>query len=168
MLSVLERYLPGSHADEPGPGNSSVEEPVPSSIDRVESGDSIPFFDQGIFDRLTGDVSAEFVPQMVNLFIEEIGDRGARIQNGLTTLPLQTLLDEAHTIKSSAGAFGALKLQTTARAMESACIQEDRVTAENLGSILEKQIQRTLLIFRERLEILDRSGNDEVDPGHSE
>lgn len=168
LLSVLERYLPPSHADEPGPGNLSVEELVPSSADRGESGDSIPLFDQGIFDRLTGDVSAEFVPQMVNLFIEEIGDRGARIQNGLTTLPLQTLLDEAHTIKSSAGAFGALKLQTTARAMESACIQEDRVTAENLGSILEKQIQRTLVIFRERLEILDRSGNDEVDPGHSE
>ncbi len=103
------------------------------------------------------DMSADVVPQMVDVFIEEIDNRGARIRDGLTTLPLNSLLDEAHTIKSCAGSFGALKLQATASAMESACIQEDRASAEKLGSLLDEDLRQTLRIYRERLECLEGS-----------
>ncbi len=154
LLDVLEKYLPAIDPMIPDEAASTIGESIPVPVASCDHDDSIPVFDESVFNQVTEEVSMDVVPQMVSLFIEEIGDRGARIRSGLTTLPLDSLLDEAHTIKSCAGTFGALKLQATASAMEKACIEENRALAEKLGSNLGKHVEQTLHIFREQLERL--------------
>ncbi len=104
--------------------------------------------------RLAHDTSAEMLPTMVSMFLEEVSMRAEKIEHGITVLSLEQLCDEAHTIKSIAGTFGALKLQELAQDMETSCREDRRDEAVRLAHLLPGLWHKTLPLYRN--EIKDR------------
>jgi PAS domain S-box-containing protein len=151
LFETLQQYLPC-------PQSAAVTCNEPSqAVDvahGVELDDSGALLDDAAICQLAEDTSAELVPNMVSLFIEEIVSRAGRVSEGLNSLPLESLEDEAHTLKSCAGTFGAIRLQGLARAMEAACRQGNRNSAENLGSQIPEILAQTLQAYRDRFGFL--------------
>jgi CheY-like chemotaxis protein/HPt (histidine-containing phosphotransfer) domain-containing protein len=151
LIETLQRYMPG-----PQPVTVAGNEPS-QAVDvahGVEPDGSVALLDDAAISQLKEDTSAELVPTMVSLFIEEIVSRAGRVSEGLNSLPLESLEDEAHTLKSCAGTFGATRLHGLARAMETACHQGNRKSAENLGSQIPEVLAQTLQAYRDRFDFL--------------
>ena len=151
LIETLQRYMPG-----PQPVTVAGNEPS-QAVDvahGVEPDGSVALLDDAAISQLKEDTSAELVPTMVSLFIEEIVSRAGRVSEGLNSLPLESLEDEAHTLKSCAGTFGATRLHGLARAMETACRQGNRKSAENLGSQIPEVLAQTLQAYRDRFDFL--------------
>jgi PAS domain S-box-containing protein len=151
LFETLQHYLPGPHPVAEVCNEAS--QPV-AVADGVEPEGSGALLDDAAISQLAEDTSAELVPKMVSLFIEEIVKRAGRVSEGLNSLPLESLEDEAHTLKSCAGTFGAIRLQGLAKAMEAACRQGNRKSAENLGSRIPEVLAQTLQAYRDRFDFL--------------
>ena len=118
LLTLLQRYLSSSEASSPG-------RPVEVSADNSGASETqLPLRDPGIISALSADTSADMLPMMMQTFVDEITDRVQRITDGLDSLPMAVLEDEAHTLKSCAGTFGALRLQALASEVETTCREE--------------------------------------------
>jgi CheY-like chemotaxis protein/HPt (histidine-containing phosphotransfer) domain-containing protein len=151
LIETLQHYIPGPHSVTVAGSEPSQAVDVAHG---VEPDGSITLLDDAAISQLAEDTSAEFVPKMVSLFIEEIVTRAGRVSEGLNSLPLESLENEAHTLKSCAGTFGAIRLQGLARAMEAACHQGKRKSAENLGSQIPEVLAQTLQAYRDKFDFL--------------
>ena len=87
---------------------------------------------------------------MVEAFLQESQSRVGCIRDGLNSLSLERLRDEAHTLKSLAGTFGALSLQGVAKEMEQACREGNAEAANSLGLMLEELFNETHQVYRKR------------------
>lgn len=142
LLTLLQRYLSPSETGSPG---GSVE----ASADNSGAGETqLPLRDPGIISALSADTSATMLPMMMQTFVDEIADRVQRITDGLDSLPMAVLEDEAHTLKSCAGTFGALRLQALAREVETACREGRRAATRALAEKLHATLQDTLSSYR--------------------
>jgi len=84
--------------------------------------------DRDVLAQLAQDLDADLLADVLRQFVEETRERVARIA-GETDRAL--LMREAHTLKSTAGTFGASNLCSAARALEMACRE---AVAEREGS----------------------------------
>jgi CheY-like chemotaxis protein/HPt (histidine-containing phosphotransfer) domain-containing protein len=123
--------------------------PVKELPDVAELNEGLPLVDDEAFGRLASDTSAEVVPTMVEMFLNESRERVELIDNGLNTLELSELGDQAHTIKSLAGTFGAPRLLEFARAMEYACLEGDREAALKLGALMLPLYEETAVLYQQ-------------------
>jgi len=73
---------------------------------------------------------------------------------------LAVLEDEAHTLKSCAGTFGATRLQDLARDVEAACREGRTDSALSLGAGIDDVLHKTLNAYRERFDYLASSSDD--------
>lgn len=151
LVESLQHYLPGPESVAVARKEASQAVDVTRDVEPDGSG---ALLDDVAISQLAEDASAELVPKMVSLFIEEIVSRAGRVSEGLNSLPLESLEDEAHTLKSCAGTFGAIRLQGLAKAMEAACRQGNRKSAENLGSQIPGVLAQTLQAYRDRFDFL--------------
>ncbi len=74
--------------------------------------------DQGTFDGLKAAVGADYVPELVNAFLEEAPALVAQLQTALAAGDAETFRRAAHSVKSNAATFGATRLFELARELE--------------------------------------------------
>jgi len=115
--------------------------------------ESLSLLFEEALERLAMDTSPEEVPAMVEIFLNESSLRIGRIRDGLQSMELESLCDEVHTIKSIAGTFGALRLQSVAAAMEQACREGEHEKAQQLGAGLLALYDETYQVYRSRFKV---------------
>jgi CheY-like chemotaxis protein len=144
FFAVLDRHLSS------GPTADDTLQEVQTKGDEDIEGTRPPVIDDEAMRRLAADVTEVAVPGMLQLFVDEIAERGRRLSEALETASAEIAADEAHTLKSGAGTFGASRLQRLATDIESACREGDAAAAEELGGRLREALAETLAAYRER------------------
>ena len=151
LFDTLARHLPV--AGETAPENGAEERQT-----GVDPGK--PLLDEAVIQQLAEDVTEAAIPGMMQMFIDEAAMRAGRVLAALQDSSAAGLEDEAHTLKSSAGTFGALRLQALARDIEAACREGNRAAAEKLGRGLGTLAEETLAAYRQRFDIPTQTAND--------
>jgi CheY-like chemotaxis protein len=109
LLKVLEKWLPeSSAAAQDATANETASQP--SQV-----------LDINTLEQLARDTSPEMLPRMLAAFLEEAASRVKAISQHLSPPAVEQLQREAHSLKSSAGTFGAFELQQLALELELAC-----------------------------------------------
>ena len=139
LLATLERWLAQPEADAArraaeaanDAGNSTGPQPVvsaaaaaappPSPLPSPPVAPAVPVVDQAVLDQLEADTDHDVLGRVVQLFVEESRVRLDSIDAALTRDDWKTLQREVHTLKSSAGTFGARQLQEHARQLNDFC-----------------------------------------------
>ena len=128
-----------------------------------ESEQELEVLSETVLTQLTKDTSAESLPMMISVFINEIKKRTEGIEAAAINLDEMEIREQAHALKSCSGTFGGLRLQVAAQQLEdlasksSACANPDAV-AEAL-----KVAEKTLVAYSEYRENLQAS-SDSPDP----
>ncbi len=121
------------------------------------AGSGAPLIDEDAVRKLAEDVTPGAVPAMLQMFVTETVQRAENLGLALDRSSLDVLEDEAHTLKSCAGTFGATRLQTLAREIEAACREGNQETAETLSRRMPEVLQQTLAAYRARFAYLSET-----------
>ncbi|WP_416397232.1 response regulator [Allohahella sp. A8] len=109
---------------------------------------------EDVLEQLIKDTSAENLPMMISVFMNEIKKRLEGLEKAEASSDELEIREQAHALKSSSGTFGGLRLQTAAKELEelashsSACSDGDAITK------LKQVAEETLVAYadyRERL-----------------
>lgn len=121
------------------PNKQNKKPPVsPSSKNKYQ------FFDINILDQLVSDISEEALPKILDLFFGESEKRVPAMYEFYRQQAWQKLGDEAHTLKSGAGNFGAKQLQNKAEAIEVAVREKDYTIIDKEMLTLNTLLQNTI------------------------
>jgi len=125
--------VPAAPSDTPAPAAAGAAEmevldlEIPDlEIPDLEIPD-LEVLDMEVLQQLARDLDAELLADVIRQFVEETLERAERIARGGAEAAegnpadLAGLAKEAHTLKSTAGTFGARDLSAAARALELAC-----------------------------------------------
>ncbi|NKN33577.1 PAS domain S-box protein [Marichromatium bheemlicum] len=114
-LSLQPTKRPPSPPEDPGamPTAPGVKPPVPD-------------LDPRILDQLADNTAPELVPELIGMFLEESAGRVATLIDQQASEDIGRIQTEAHSLKSGAGSFGALRLQRLAQEIEKAAKEKDR------------------------------------------
>jgi len=112
------------------------------------SAEGSELMDQRTLSDLEKETSHELVTQIIGIFIEETGERMAALLEAGRNQQLESVVAEAHAIKSSAGTFGAFLLQEVAGRVE--LLGRQGKLAESIALIdsVEETSQKTLQLYR--------------------
>ena len=92
--------------------------------------------DMKVLERLESDTSPEAMPRLLATFRRETARRVAAVSRLRSAQVLHALQREAHSLKSSAGTFGAASLQQLDRDLESSCRDHADGPAGDLAAAL--------------------------------
>jgi PAS domain S-box-containing protein len=98
--------------------------------------DNCPLVNEQVLQQLVNDTSAEIVPELLILYIEDSEKRVEIIKHAIIDEDFEILEFEAHTIGSSAIAHGNSKLHELARITEKHCKQQQQAQALNQAKAL--------------------------------
>jgi len=107
-----------------------------------------PLLENKILQKLALDTSTELVPEMVNIFIQELSDCYTKLQDALQKQNMELISTEAHTLKSTSGTYGALRLQATALSIDSYANANDISQVLNLTPRLLQLIEETIRVYK--------------------
>ncbi|RED54360.1 hybrid sensor histidine kinase/response regulator [Aestuariispira insulae] len=107
-----------------------------------------PVVDEIVFRQLQEDAGPEVVPQLIDVFLNELVGRVSRINEAEPDGDSETIAKEAHALKSSAGSFGATKLHLLAKDVEKAARREERKLLSDLVPQLSDTGEETERQFR--------------------
>ena len=110
LLETVEKWLRAPLSAGAAPGFGPCAAAVPEAAGDV--------LDRDVLAQLAQDLEADLLADVLRQFVEETRERVARIT---AESDLAVLTREAHTLKSTAGTFGARALCAAARALEMAC-----------------------------------------------
>nr|WP_246499303.1 PAS-domain containing protein [Azospirillum soli] len=102
--------------------------------------------DTEVLDQLAQDLDAELLADVIREFVEETLARAERIAAG--GADLTSLANEAHTLKSTAGTFGARYLSAAARALEKACRDNAVGEVESLRGDIPRLAREAVEAYR--------------------
>ena len=95
------------------------------------SNDASEIIDQATLDTLAEETSAELMPELMSIYIDETSNRLQELQAAVNS-------SGTHAIKSSSGTFGALKLQEAARHVETSGREGDEsLMREGIPDVLD-------------------------------
>ncbi|MBB3262872.1 PAS domain S-box-containing protein [Azospirillum sp. OGB3] len=120
LLETVARWLDAAPLESSAPA-------VPSDASAAAGGLETGVLDMEVLQQLAQDLDAELLADVIRQFVEETLERAERIARGGAEAAegrpadLAGLAKEAHTLKSTAGTFGARDLSAAARALELAC-----------------------------------------------
>lgn len=92
--------------------------------------------DGGVIRQVASDAGLEDVAGLVRIFMEELMQRRDAIVRALAEDDMATLHHEGHSLKSAAGTFGALPLQTLAVEVDACCKRGDLGAAKSAAKKL--------------------------------
>ncbi len=97
--------------------------------------------DTRVLDQMIEDVGAERAHRLLRIFMGEARARMERVLAAATAGELTALRAECHTLKGSAGSFGAVAVEREANEIVAACRSGDTTDAvaraENLGVLVD-------------------------------
>ncbi|WP_448192196.1 PAS-domain containing protein [Azospirillum sp. sgz301742] len=108
LLDTVARWLPAEPA---APGGGVAEE--------AEDGPAADTLDAEVLEQLARDLDQELLADVIRQFVDETQARAGRIAEAEDDV--KVLAQEAHTLKSTAGTFGAKRLSAAALQLELAC-----------------------------------------------
>lgn len=148
LLEVVSRRLT---VLEPNVSNAGVDRQfLNQSFEHVE----LTLLDDKIVTLLGQDVPEQQFPKMMKLFVSEINERVAILSAAIDSSSLEAVEMEAHTIKSCAGTFGALRLQALANEIEQVCKAGGADKLMELRIRLHALSKETLNVYRRKYEYL--------------
>ncbi|MDR6769494.1 response regulator [Azospirillum sp. BE72] len=114
LLETVEKWLRASQRSEPSADGSAGFGPCAAAAPEAAG----EVLDREVLAQLAQDLEADLLADVLRQFVEETQERVARITEETDRA---VLTREAHTLKSTAGTFGARALCSAARALEMAC-----------------------------------------------
>ena len=145
MLDLVDRLTSG---DRPTP----VVAPTPAKPRKPKAKPSdLPVLDATHLDSIRQVMTpGEFV-DLIGAFIDGATDRLAKIERLAGTSDFPSILREAHDMVSTAGNFGARRVERTARQLEAAAKAGDPATTEDAAAELQHEATAALSALRERV-----------------
>lgn len=107
-----------------------------------------------VLNQLTKDTSAESLPMMISVFINEIKKRIEGIDRAEALGDESEIREQAHALKSCAGTFGGMRLQAAAHELENLA-SRSRACSDDVIPMVRKVAEQTLEAYsgyRERLQ----------------
>jgi CheY-like chemotaxis protein/HPt (histidine-containing phosphotransfer) domain-containing protein len=142
LLATIARWLPALPAahDQPSSviastGASTGTAAIPAvSADEPQQDDVL---DITVLEQLRHDLDEIVLPDLIDAFLSEARQRSRRMVEAAVTGNLPMVEREAHTLKSSAGTFGATRLARAVESLERICRETDIGAAGRIsGAIL--------------------------------
>jgi len=99
--------------------------------------------DKNILEKLVLDTSAEVLPDMIGIFLQELDKREKNLKQALLKKDFNQVAEEVHALKSSAGTYGAKKMQNLTIKIDSLCKHSNHVEVEKLLNDLMPIIQES-------------------------
>lgn len=96
-----------------------------------------------VIQNLIRDIGPDSVPLMIETFLEELAKRITSLDQAVNENDFISAERDAHTIKSTSGAFGGLKLQAIASELELSCKQKDSESVKKLAPQLKYTAKNT-------------------------
>jgi len=115
LLDAVEAVLATRRQPQPEP---LLSPPEPHARQPAQAAREAPLIDRGVLDELRQSVEPSRLPDLLALFAEETEARLARMAEALAAGDQAELARIAHTLKSTAGAFGATALARAVSALE--------------------------------------------------
>ena len=110
----------------------------------IEQDETLPILDEPTLVKLADETNPTIMRRIIGLFIEETQNRADHIITARSTGDLERLQREAHSLKSSAGTFGALRLQAHAKALETACREQQSERYQKLAESMPELVRVAL------------------------
>ena len=128
--------------------------PIPVAGNRAEpdsaDGDEAELMDQQVLADLENETSRELVTEIIGIFIKETGERLDELREAGTREDPSSVIAAAHAVKSSAGTFGAMRLQAAAGRVELLGRQgKEEESIALIESVLDIS-DKTLRLYAER------------------
>lgn len=117
----------------------------------------IKWLDLRVLRKLSDDTSAEIVPNMVEVFIDELREQATLIETAARDSDLSLMERESHIIKSSAGMYGAPRVRSSATRLNKACKVDDASAAFSLAEALAADIPYTIAALRIHYDLPERA-----------
>ncbi|MFC5358571.1 PAS-domain containing protein [Azospirillum himalayense] len=124
LLETVARWLDAAPLEPAAPAEATT--PMTEGVPEMGVLD-MDVLDMEVLQQLARDLDADLLADVIRQFVEETLERAERIDRGGAAAAdgnpadLAGLAKEAHTLKSTAGTFGARDLSAAARALELAC-----------------------------------------------
>ncbi len=112
------------------------------------SSEDVSLIDEKVLKNLGEDTMPELIPEMIARFIKELLVRLKNIADARENKDIEALKFESHTLGSSAGTFGALRLHQLARKVEALCLENNKEEAFKLIGMLGDVGLKTVNAFR--------------------
>ncbi len=133
LFEILVRYSPGSK-HEPGTVAGVTAEQSDPSEALSDTQDTL--LDPAVLQQLAADTSADALPRLLDIYLQEIGQRVDAMLGLDRTQQRADLEREAHSLKSSSASFGAPRLAGLCKGIESAAREgDDDKLASCLGEL---------------------------------
>ncbi|QSP93969.1 PAS domain S-box protein [Marinobacter salinisoli] len=110
-----------------------------------------------VLDQLAADTSPETIPMMISVFINEVKKRLQHIENASVKNDEDEIREQAHALKSCAGTFGGLHLQSIAKQVEDAAIGHAAGSDQALLELLQTVAEQTLMKYSQYYEQLQQT-----------
>ena len=105
--------------------------------------------DKAMFEELQSSAGADFVTELVGTFAEEAPPLLAELRAARAAADADGFRRAAHTLKSNGATFGAVELQTLARALELAGLAADPAADEAAIDALQAALNRAVTALQE-------------------
>ncbi|HSK38853.1 MAG TPA: PAS-domain containing protein [Arenibaculum sp.] len=142
LLDVVGRWLPT------GAGHSVPLSPLPPPQAVAPLEPAAGILDHDVLDQLALDLDRNVLPELIVAFMREADSRVGDIAQATAALDLDALERHAHTLKSSAGTFGATRLSDCMRKIEGACRMGDTDRAVGLATQVPALVAATCQAYR--------------------
>ena len=107
--------------------------------------------DIGVLVRMEQETSRELVKEIIGIFVRETGEHLAALAKAGEAADQPAVVTEAHAIKSSAGTFGALRLQDVSGSVEVLGRQGNLAEAIAAIEVVEKVAEKTMQLYSSRI-----------------
>jgi PAS domain S-box-containing protein len=153
LLATIARWLPAAPAelkrsDDGGPakGSGPVTEPG-GDLQRTGTRQDVPL-DIAVLEQLRHDLDEVVLPDLIGAFLTEARQRSRRMADAAAAGDLPVIEREAHTLKSSASTFGAVRLAQVVRTLERTCRTEDAAAVERMSGAISPLVEEAADAYR--------------------
>lgn len=153
LLATIARWLPAAPAelkrsDDGGPaeGSGPVTEPG-GDLQRTDTPQDVPL-DIAVLEQLRHDLDEVVLPDLIAAFLAEARQRSRRMADAAAAGDLPVIEREAHTLKSSASTFGAVRLAQAVRTLERTCRTEDAEAVERMSGAISALVEEAADAYR--------------------
>ena len=126
-------------------------EPQTESTSMID--DDSAYIDSKVLSQMSDDLSAEMLPEMLELFVIENAKILDQIDQLLARKDIVELKNQSHALKGSAATFGAALLTPLAEKLEHSCKQGNTEDAEAFAKQVIEVGRKTLDIYNNRFNL---------------
>ncbi|WP_299791100.1 PAS domain S-box protein [uncultured Shewanella sp.] len=121
--------------------------------DNVTDGDELALqtlFDESVLAELTEALGVESMKGMFTVYLQETNERLETLNSLMHPMDFTEIDNQAHTLKSSSGSFGAQALYEVAKSLERSAREQDKEEVESYMSEVQLVGQETIKAFKAR------------------